>query len=75
MLRRTLGATALRDCLESLQAKNVTLQTSSPPTKETEMEAERPQLPPFTAESAAQKVRLAEDARNMRGPGRVALAY
>jgi nuclear transport factor 2 (NTF2) superfamily protein len=37
--------------------------------------APRPPLPPFTAESAAQKVRLAEDAWNSRDPERVALAY
>jgi len=37
--------------------------------------APRPPLPPFTAESAAQKVRLAEDAWNSRDPDRVALAY
>jgi hypothetical protein len=35
----------------------------------------RPPLPPFTAESAALKVRLAEDAWNSRAPERVALAY
>lgn len=35
----------------------------------------RPPLPPFTAESARQKVRLAEDAWNTRDPGRVSLAY
>jgi hypothetical protein len=35
----------------------------------------RPPLPPFTAESAAQKARLAEDAWNTRDPARVALAY
>ena len=35
----------------------------------------RPPLPPFTADSAAQKVRLAEDAWNTRDPDRVALAY
>jgi len=35
----------------------------------------RPPLPPFTDESAAQKVRLAEDAWNSRDPDRVALAY
>lgn len=35
----------------------------------------RPPLPPFTAESAAQKARLAEDAWNSRDPHRVALAY
>ncbi len=35
----------------------------------------RPPLPPFTPESAVQKVRLAEDAWNTRDPARVALAY
>jgi nuclear transport factor 2 (NTF2) superfamily protein len=35
----------------------------------------RPPLPPFTADSAALKVRLAEDAWNSRDPERVALAY
>ena len=35
----------------------------------------RPPLPPFTAETAAQKVRMAEDAWNNRDPARVALAY
>lgn len=38
-------------------------------------EAPRPPLPPFTRESAMQKVRLAEDAWNSRDPQRVALAY
>jgi nuclear transport factor 2 (NTF2) superfamily protein len=32
-------------------------------------------LPPFTAETAAQKARMAEDAWNSRDPARVALAY
>ena len=36
---------------------------------------QRPPLPPFTAESAAQKVRLAEDGWNSRDPDRVVLAY
>ena len=35
----------------------------------------RPPLPPFTRDSAAGKVRLAEDAWNSRDPARVALAY
>jgi nuclear transport factor 2 (NTF2) superfamily protein len=38
-------------------------------------EAPRPPFPPFDAESAAKKVRLAEDAWNSRDPQRVALAY
>lgn len=36
---------------------------------------QKPPLPPFTAETAAQKVRLAEDAWNSRDPERVSLAY
>src|SRR6202167_2286403 len=36
---------------------------------------DRPPLPPFTAETAAQKARAAEDAWNTREPTRVALAY
>ena len=38
-------------------------------------EADRPPLPPFTLETAIQKVRMAEDAWNSRDPERVALAY
>jgi nuclear transport factor 2 (NTF2) superfamily protein len=37
--------------------------------------AQRPPLPPFTAETAALKVRLAEDGWNTRDPDRVVLAY
>ena len=37
--------------------------------------APRPPLPPFTAETAAAKVRAAEDGWNGRNPARVALAY
>lgn len=35
----------------------------------------RPPLPPFNADSAARKVRLAEDGWNTRDPARVAPAY
>jgi nuclear transport factor 2 (NTF2) superfamily protein len=35
----------------------------------------RPPLPPFTLETATQKVRLAEDGWNSRDPAKVALAY
>src|SRR5271156_5484028 len=38
-------------------------------------ESTRPPVPPFTRETAAQKVRLAEDGWNSRDPERVALAY
>jgi len=36
---------------------------------------QRPPLPPFTLETATQKVRMAEDAWNTRDPERVSLAY
>ena len=36
---------------------------------------ERPPLPPFSRETAIQKVRLAEDAWNSRDPEKVSLAY
>src|SRR5579862_7821766 len=36
---------------------------------------DRPPLPPFTRETAAQKVRLAEDAWNTRDAEKVSLAY
>ncbi|NOU21753.1 MAG: nuclear transport factor 2 family protein [Methyloglobulus sp.] len=35
----------------------------------------RPPLPPFTLETAAQKVRTAENAWNTRNPEKIALAY
>lgn len=35
----------------------------------------RPPLPPYTADGAAQKARMAEDAWNSRDPEKVALAY
>ena len=35
----------------------------------------RPPLPPFTRETASQKVRMAEDGWNTRDPERIALAY
>lgn len=37
--------------------------------------SQRPPLPPFTAATAAQKARMAEDAWNTRDPVRVSLAY
>lgn len=36
---------------------------------------QRPPLPPFTEDTATQKVRLAEDAWNSRDPAKVALGY
>jgi nuclear transport factor 2 (NTF2) superfamily protein len=39
------------------------------------MSQQRPPLPPFTVETAAQKARMAEDAWNSLDPQRVSLAY
>jgi nuclear transport factor 2 (NTF2) superfamily protein len=39
------------------------------------MNSQRPPLPPFTRETAVQKVRLAEDGWNSRDPVKVSLAY
>jgi len=39
------------------------------------MSNQRPPLPPFNAQTAAQKARMAEDAWNSRDPARIALAY
>ena len=39
------------------------------------MSTQRPPLPPFTLETAVEKVRLAEDGWNSRDPEKVALAY
>jgi len=44
-------------------------------TKTTQDAGVRPPLPPFTRETAIQKVRMAEDAWNTRDPERVSLAY
>lgn len=41
----------------------------------TNLELPRPPLPPFDAEAATTKVRMAEDAWNSRDPQRVSLAY
>ncbi|MGS0754322.1 nuclear transport factor 2 family protein [Roseateles sp. GG27B] len=37
--------------------------------------SQRPPLPPFTRETAVQKIRLAEDAWNSRDPSRIVMAY
>ncbi|MBL0051846.1 MAG: nuclear transport factor 2 family protein [Bacteroidetes bacterium] len=39
------------------------------------MENQRPPLPPFTMETAKQKIQMAEDAWNSRDPERVCMAY
>jgi uncharacterized protein len=45
------------------------------PTRYKELNMKRPPLPPFTTQTAEQKVRVAEDAWNTRDPARVVQAY
>ena len=52
-----------------------TQQTKVPEPKPSAEMTTRPPLPPFTRETAIQKVRLAEDGWNSRDPEKVALAY
>ena len=52
-----------------------TQQTKVPEPKTATETPTRPPLPPFTRETAIQKVRLAEDGWNSRDPEKVALAY
>src|SRR6266481_9079789 len=52
-----------------------TQQTQVPEPKTPAEIATRPLRPPFTRETAIQKVRLAEDGWNSRDPDKVALAY
>ena len=46
-----------------------------PPGKEFTAMTPRPPIPPFTQETAIQKVRLAEDSWNTRDPAKVSLGY
>src|SRR5438094_8159537 len=52
-----------------------TQQTKVPESKTATETLTRPPLPPFTHETAIQKVRLAEDGWNSRDPEKVSLAY
>ena len=58
-----------------METKPTDQQTQNPEPKNSTKTAIRPPLPPFTRETAIQKVRLAEDGWNSRDPGKVALAY
>ena len=61
--------------LKSMETKLTDQQTNIPEPKSSTETATRPPLPPFTRETAIQKVRLAEDGWNSRDPEKVALAY
>jgi uncharacterized protein len=53
----------------------MTAQNESLPADKGDVPSKRPPLPPFTHETAVQKVRLAEDGWNSRDPEKVSLAY
>src|SRR5580765_7452057 len=53
----------------------LTTQQTQVPAPKTSTSATRPPLPPFTRETAIQKVRLAEDGWNSRDPDKLALVY
>ena len=74
--RRTFLAAASTGIAGTVVGGSAVAETiaGAPPQSKT-MPTDRPPLPPFTAETAAQKARLAEDAWNTRDPARVALAY
>ena len=61
--------------LKSMETKSTDQQPQIPESKSSTQPATRPPLPPFTLETAIQKVRLAEDGWNSRDPEKVALAY
>jgi nuclear transport factor 2 (NTF2) superfamily protein len=58
-----------------METKLADQQTQNPESKSSTETATRPPLPPFTRETAIQKVRLAEDGWNSRDPEKVAFAY
>jgi nuclear transport factor 2 (NTF2) superfamily protein len=58
-----------------MERKLINQHPTVPELKSSAEAAIRPPLPPFTRETAIQKVRLAEDGWNSRDPGKVALAY
>jgi nuclear transport factor 2 (NTF2) superfamily protein len=57
--------------LISVMTETKTITTS----QETSTSTDRPPLPPFTRDTAVQKVRMAEDSWNSRNPEKVALGY
>ena len=75
MNRRTAlsGVAALAGTLVASPLASAQDAKTSPAPKGSTMA--RPPLPPFTKETAAQKVRAAEDGWNSRDPQRVSLAY
>ena len=58
-----------------MQPKPTDQQPNVPQPKSSTEATTRPPLPPFTRETAIQKVRLAEDGWNSRDPEKVAIAY
>src|SRR5882672_838279 len=61
--------------LRSMETNSTDQHPQIPESKSSTQPTTRPPLPPFTLETAIQKVRLAEDGWNSRDPEKVALAY
>jgi nuclear transport factor 2 (NTF2) superfamily protein len=58
-----------------LTAKHQSMMMTTSSTSSTTTLEQKPPLPPYTSETAIQKIRMAEDAWNSRDPDRVCLAY
>ena len=72
---QTAAGLGIRSKLFAEAEINREIVMSNTQTRQEEAVAARPPLPPFTRETAVQKVRLAEDGWNSRDPEKVALAY
>jgi nuclear transport factor 2 (NTF2) superfamily protein len=71
-----IGAAPNRQRVGSRRATSAAPSATAPKVSSPQLPAgARPPLPPFNAQTAADKARLAEDAWNSRDPARVALAY
>lgn len=69
-------ATATRTLSNNLNVKRIALSTASTNIVDAAAAIEtKPPLPPFTKETAIQKIRLAEDAWNSQDPDKVKMAY
>jgi hypothetical protein len=69
MVYRSVNFEILPSCLKRLESE-MNVVHSNP-----EKMVARPPVPPFTEETARQKIRAAEDGWNSRDPAKVALAY
>jgi nuclear transport factor 2 (NTF2) superfamily protein/predicted pyridoxine 5'-phosphate oxidase superfamily flavin-nucleotide-binding protein len=66
--------TQIKNFIEPIQQENAQLKTVLAQQAPSEREIKKP-LPPFTRETAEQKIRMAEDGWNGKNPEKIALAY